>query len=171
MKVQGELRHLLVGPDPNSPISGIGIVRFDIYCAGNAESVVKRCQEVLRIVLEESDETSWPSDESWYKLLPQWFIERCSRETTKDEDEEYLNWWRELSPEEQERVSREEQWALSEWVAWLQPDERQWFWWEALIENPDKFRLAVEVESWPFAWGALDWLLRASGAIRVDPEE
>jgi hypothetical protein len=78
-----------------------------------------------------------------------------------------MSWWRGLSPEEQARVTRAERWSLANWLFWLEPEERQWFWWDAVTENPDTLRVIVEVPGWPAPFGALAWLLRAAGAVEV----
>jgi hypothetical protein len=48
---------------------------------------------------------------------------------------------------------------------------RQWFWWDAIIDDACTIRIAVEVEAYPFAWGSLEWLFKASGATIVQAEE
>jgi hypothetical protein len=55
----------------------------------------------------------------------------------------------------------------ADWLYWLEPSERQWFWWDAAVERPDALRVIVEVAGWPAPLGAHDWLLLAAGAIEV----
>jgi hypothetical protein len=45
--------------------------------------------------------------------------------------------------------------------------ERQWFWWDAKVEREGTLRVTVEVPGQPAPLGALDWLLRAAGAVEV----
>jgi len=45
-----------------------------------------------------------------------------------------------------------------DWLHWLEPAECQWFWWDAVVEDPDTLRVIVEVAGWPAPPGALDWL-------------
>ena len=53
----------------------------------------------------------------------------------------------------------------------MKPENRQWFWWDAkVLEQYDHIALAIEVEAWPFPWGALRWLFRAAGASAVEAE-
>ncbi|MFM7887132.1 MAG: hypothetical protein ACKPCM_10675 [Pseudanabaena sp.] len=170
MKVTDELNHLLMLNEPDKKIGGLGIVRFNAFCSGNSNDVLRKCKEVLEAFLRGSGD-KWPSDDCWLTILPQWFIQQCSEELSLEEQEKWLVWWRGLSPEEQSQLNKEEQWSLSEWLYWLHPENRQWFWWEATSEDPDILRIAVEVNEWPFPWGSLDWLLRASGAISVKAEE
>jgi hypothetical protein len=76
-----------------------------------------------------------------------------------------------LPPDEQAQVAEEQRWTLADWLHWVQPSEREWFWWDAKVESPDTARILVEVPGDPVALGALDWLLRAAGAtaIRYEP--
>jgi hypothetical protein len=76
-----------------------------------------------------------------------------------------------LSAEERASATRARPWTLADWLYWLEPSERQWFWWDALVENSDTLRVVVEVSGWPTPLGALDWLLRAAGAAEVIFEE
>lgn len=167
---QNEIRHLRAGPEPNEKPEGLGIVRFVARCPGNSETVLNRCKEVLFVVLQQ-DADHWPSDGRWRALLPEWFVAQCSKELTKEEADRWLKAWHQLPPEEQSRAVGEIKWSVANWVYWFQPDERQWFWWDAMIKDPNTIQIAVEVLGWPFPWGELDWLLRASGATSVDPEE
>jgi hypothetical protein len=64
-----------------------------------------------------------------------------------------------------------EAWSVDNWIAWLEPEERQWFWWSADVSDPDQLVVQVEVAGWPAATGALAWLLRASGAVEVTIED
>jgi hypothetical protein len=162
MNQQDELRHVMLGPMPEDVIDGIGIVRFIVRCPGNSSDVLRKCREVLNVVL--------PPLEEWREILPSWFIRQCVEERTEEEDEKWLEQWRQLSPEQQMRLSKESRWSLSEWIAWFQAEDRSWYWWDAVIDNPTVLRVAVEVHEWPFPWGALDWLLRASGATIVEAE-
>jgi hypothetical protein len=52
---------------------------------------------------------------------------------------------------------------VDDWLYWMRPDERQWFWWESRMASPDAGLVSVEVADWPAAVGSLLWLLRASG--------
>jgi len=106
----------------------------------------------------------------WRSLLPSWFIAQCAEEKSKEESAQWMDWWRRLPREEQTRAEREKKWSLNSWLYWFQPDERQWFWWDAAVEDPDTVRVIVEVEGLPFPWGALDWLFRASGATGIQEE-
>jgi hypothetical protein len=76
----------------------------------------------------------------------------------------WLAWWRTLPPAEQARASQDRRWTLADWLYWLEPTQRQWYWWDAIVEDPDTLRLVVQVPGWPAPLGALQWLLRVAGA-------
>jgi hypothetical protein len=132
--------------------------------------VAARAREVLRAVLAHAG-PSWPTVSEWRQLLPAWFVEGSAPEKSREEAERWLGWWRSLPAAEQARVTREQRWALPDWLHWLEPAERQWFWWDAVVENPETLRVMVEVPGWPAPLGALEWLLRAAGAVEVSHEE
>jgi len=169
MKIEDELRHLLIGTNPIDIPEGLGIVQVNAYCPGNAGVVLSKSREVLEVVLRQSA-LEWLSDEDWQRLLPEWFVRRCAREKTEEEAEQWLQWWRGLESEEQLNENQRLEWTLIDWIAWFFPDERQWFWWDAIVESNNLLRVAIEIQAWPFPWGCLAWLLRASGATTVEPE-
>jgi|JI7StandDraft_1071085.scaffolds.fasta_scaffold146089_1 hypothetical protein len=176
MEIKDELRHLLIGVNPSDIPEGLGIVEVKAYCPGNADVVLCKSREVLEVVLRQStlewlSEEDWEK-EDWEKLLPEWFVQRCPQEKTEEEEEQWLQWWRGLDPEEQQKVNRGLEWTLSGWIAWFFPDEeRQWFWWDATVESNNLLQVEIEIKAWPFPWGSLAWLLRASGAITVEATE
>jgi hypothetical protein len=85
---------------------------------------------------------------------------------------QWLTWWRSLPPAEQAKAEIEKDWSLENWLYWMEPSNRQWFWWDAkVLQEHDHIALAIQVEAWPFPWGALRWLFRAAGASAVEAEE
>lgn len=169
-RLERELRHLLEGPAANEKPAGMGTVRFIAQCDGDSWQVLSKAKTVLT-ELDQVAIKDWPPDSAWREVLPDWFVARCAPERTRDEAEEWLKWWRTLPADEQARVENEKAWSLSDWLYWFQPENRKWFWWDAAELDANKIVVAVEVDDWPFPWAALAWLLRASGATRVDAEE
>jgi hypothetical protein len=165
-----ELRHLDVGSRPGERASGTGTVSVVAHCHGDAGLVGERAREVMRAVLAHVG-PPWPSSDEWRQVLPQWFVEGSAPEQSREEAERWLGWWRSLSAEEQARVTRAQRWTLADWLYWLDPSERQWFWWDAVVEKGDRLRVIIEVSGWPAPLGALDWLLRAAGAVGVTHDE
>jgi hypothetical protein len=169
MNSNQELRRLRYGPRVTESIGGLGTVRFVVHCPRNADKVLNRAKEVLELVLSHSTDPGMTIDK-WRMLLPEWFIGMCGDELTREEADKWLLWWKALSPQEQIRVEREQAWSLSDWLYWFKPEQREWHWWDATIENANTIRLAVIVEEWPFPWDALRWLFTASGASSLEPE-
>jgi hypothetical protein len=141
------------------------IVWFRVHCAQDCWPVIEKAKDVLRATIEEQQRSeTWPSLEEWQVRLPRWFVERCAEEILMEEAERR----RRLPMEERIRLGKE--WSLNGWLYWLHPDRRSWFWWTAEPGTAEA-RVALVVDGWPFPWGSLDWLLRAAGAISVEPEE
>ncbi len=167
ISVTQELKRLLEGINPTEEPAGVGLVSFVADCAGQAEAVLERVKEVLGVVLTRTED-QWPTGTEWERLLPAWFVVACAPERNEEEEERWLLWWKSLPPNEQARVEGSEPWALSDWIHWFNPEMRSWYWWKASANDPDVLRVEVEVASWPFASGALEWLLRAAGAVHVE---
>ena len=162
-----ELRHLSAGPGPDEKPPRIDYIVA--RCPGNAEVVLKKTNEVLQVVLTRDPE-NWPSDSEWASLLPRWFLDASSPKLSRKGAEDYLARLRGLSPEERIRFEREARWSISDFLHWFRPHERYWYWWDAEAESADKFRVALVFEGWPYPSGALEWLLRASGATDAEKE-
>jgi hypothetical protein len=154
----------------NVDASTLGTVRFLVDCPGNAGEVLTKVLEILKIIVKHSLD-GWSTNNNWSEVLPQWFIGECAPEMSPDEAQQWLQWWKSLDAETQDKVEQENKWSLSDWLHWLEPSQRKWFWWGAKELSQEKLLVAVEVIDWPFAWGALTWLFKASGAEKVEPEK
>jgi hypothetical protein len=164
-----ERRHLERGPRTSERPGGVGTI--DLVATGPAAAkLLSRAREVLAIVLNHGAD-DWPLIAKWQSQLPKWFIHACSPELSRDEAEVELARWQRMSTEERAAALAETRWSLSDWLYWLEPDERQWFWWDARVESAERARVTVEVAGWPAPLGAIQWLLRAAGATQVEVEE
>jgi hypothetical protein len=172
MKPESELKHLWYGAGQDDAVEGVGLLLFQVYCQGNADAVLQNCREALGIVIEQY-KTNWLSEAEWRKKLPDWFVQNCAPEETWEEVEENLIRWRNLSNEEQQREDEKEKWSMMDWISWFEPgddpfNQRTWFWWDAFIKEPDILMVVVEVVDFPVPLGSLMWLLRASGALKIE---
>ena len=131
-----------------------------------ALAVLERVREVLRLVLA-AGEGEWPDLAEWRVTLPQWFLSACAEEETPENAEKWLAWWRTLDPDARAQAARDRPWSLTDWLHWLYPPERQWFWWGASTNGDDLITITVVVNGWPAPLGALEWLLKAAGASTV----
>jgi hypothetical protein len=132
--------------------------------------VIARVKDVLRMVVSApgGDEASplFGSIE-----LPEWFEAACAPEPIAEDEAKWLEWWRALEPEARARAAAEKPWTVADWLHWMQPGERQWFWWDARIDAPHEAIIRLEIHGWPTATGALLWLLRVAGASAVEVVE
>lgn len=129
--------------------------------------VVERAREVLRAVVPLTA-TELDAEAELPHRLPVWFVEQCAPEPSAEESARWLGWWRSLGPEDRARAEADKAWTLADWLYWLTPGERQWFWWDAEIDSTGSAFVVVVVDGWPAPLGALRWLLRAAGADSVD---
>ena len=170
-RILAEIRRLAHGPDSNEKPKGAGTVRFVVRCPLGSDSVMVKSKEVLR-VLAEKILIEGTNERDWAASLPAWFKDACVPEMTPEEAQLWIGHWRSLPPAEQAREEAEKEWSLENWLYWMRPENRQWFWWDAKsIGDLDHILVAVEVEAWPFPWGALRWLFKAAGASAVEAEQ
>jgi hypothetical protein len=162
-----ELRHIDRGPGSDEVPGGVGLIEVKVSTEGSAVDVIERSRSVLRGVLTMTlDELRSPS--AGALRLPVWFVAGCAPERSTEDDERWLAWWRGLDPEARARASDERPWSVGDWLYWMLPEERQWYWWDARVDRDRSARVFVEVAGWPTATGALQWLLRVAGASSVD---
>jgi hypothetical protein len=156
MTVQEELQRLSSSVSGHSGELSVEIVATT---SGNAGEVLDRCKDILRVVIDPAISLDAPG-EKWKPLLPAWFTDACSPEITRAEAEEIL-----AGPNGFNRYA--EMWSLSDFLHWFKPGARQWFWLNGKVQTPDKLVVALQVDGWPFPWGALHFLLKAAGAKSI----
>lgn len=169
--IENELGRLRTGPQTSEKPSGAGIVRFVVRCPFEVNEVLSRARSVLEAV-DVATLAGWPENKKFVPIMPAWFIAVCCPPPSPEDAQDWLAWWKSLPLAEQAKAEMEKDWDLENWLYWMEPSQRQWFWWDArVLEHHDHIALAVEVQSWPFPWGALRWLFKAAGASAVEPEE
>lgn len=166
MSISDEIRRLETGSTAGERPGGIGTVTFRGSGIASAAELRSRVVEVLGAVLSASSK-GWPADTEWAELLPEWFVDACAAETSQAEAELELDRWRRMTPAQKEQAEATEPWELLDWVHWLKPSERCWEFWECRTEGDGVVALRVSVDAWPFAYGALEWLLRAAGVSKI----
>jgi hypothetical protein len=168
--IQNELRRLKHGPRNDDAPTGSGIVRFIIKCISDPKDVLNRVRSLL-CSIDQIALNGWLSDKQWESHLPEWFVGVCAKPMNAEEAARWLVWWKGLSREEQIRDEHNKAWSLDNWIYWMKGENRQWYWWDAKLANDNEhIFVAVQVECWPFPWGALRWLFRAAGASDVIAE-
>lgn len=161
-----EFRRVNSGPRPDEIPGGLGLIEVEVLAEGAVLDVIEKSRDVLRAVLCMTlDE--WRLPDAGTARLPEWFVAACAPERPPEVDAQWLVWWRALDLEAKARAADERPWTFADWLHWMHPDERQWFWWDARIDADGTATVVVEVLEWPSATGALEWLLRAAGASSV----
>ena len=120
------------------------------------------------MVVDSNAREPWPTDQEWRALLPRWFVDACDPEPSAQESQEWLRVWRSATDDERTVIQSRIRWTVSGWVHWFRPENRSWYWWSGDVQGPDRYRVTIEPQSKPFAWDALRWLLRVSGAVEVN---
>lgn len=166
MSASGEVRRLKFGPEEGEKPTGF-LVQFAATCPGNAEEVLRRCQEALESVLS-SPVDPWPTVNEWRVTLPGWFVSQCGPERTEAESDLFEAHLRALPWEERVKALKSTPFSVGSWIQWLEPDERYWFWWDASVPNPDTLMVDLEVSDTPFPSEAFRWLLHCAGATDVE---
>ena len=165
-RLERELVFLQCGPTPADKPMGVGTVDFVVRCNHDAPSVLARAKSVLELV-DQAGLHEWPAGSAWFEIIPDWFKARCAPELGPNEAELKLAKWKKLPPEQQ-RQMEEEGWSVLNWIYWLDPDNRTWYWWNDAVRDANTIQVTVEAEDWPMPWGSLRWLFRAAGAVQVD---
>ncbi|WP_122094356.1 hypothetical protein [Rahnella sp. Larv3_ips] len=161
-------------PQSTEKATGVGIARFIVSC-NDVRAVLDLAKEVLITVNNHSTQ-NWPSLDEWSNVLPSQFVDGFLPEPTEKETEKQIQNWGGLSYEEKlTEASNDNKWTLSSWLSWLEPDEREWFWWNAVLFdaplNNSHFIIEVTALDSPFMSGALKWLFKACGAEEVISED
>jgi len=168
-RVECELRRLRGELLPAQP--GLATVRFEVQCRAEPADVLAKVKDVLARLDDIIASRPSTSDQNLAVALPAWFLTACAPEQTQQEAERWLAWWRTLPPEKQQEAEDAQPWSLPQWLHWMRPQQRTWYWFECDIAAGRELLLAVEVDGWPFPWGSLRWLFLAAGAASVAPGE
>lgn len=139
-------------------------MRIDVTlsCRESAEACLERLREVL--VPIEAAREPWPVLVEWERLLPRWFVTACSVPMTQEEAQLWVERWRTLPPEQQAEASASKRWSLPDWLYWMEPGHLLWKWVGAEVRTSHELGVWLEVDGWPIALGAFEWLARAAGA-------
>jgi hypothetical protein len=151
-------------------VAGVAEIAAIELSVGSADSglLLQRCREVMEVVLRHDEQQDWPTLAGWRRELPEWFVVACGPEQSGEEAQRWLVWWKSLPPAEQGEVEDRQPWALSDWLEWLQPSERTWYWLGAEKDGPHRLRVWLDVDGSPAPIGALEWLLKAAGATEIE---
>lgn len=153
-----ELKRLAFGVSENETTGFI--IEIVAGCEGNASEILQKVREVLKRVID-CELPFNASVEDWKAILPKWFVEACSPEINKQEAEKLLK-----TPQGFETLANT--WTVSGFIYWFRPEERSWYWWDGIIKDHRTLIVQILVDEFPYAWGALEFLLKASGANNIE---
>lgn len=164
-----EQRHLDSGPYEGERPGGVGLIQLTAITP-RPDELLARCRDVLRAV-PSTNTRDWPSTDGWARRLPRWFLAGCLPEQSAEQRADRLQRWRALPPSERSAKFHDDPWSLTDWLHWLRPDERTWFWWDGVVHASDQALVDIEVPGWPAPIGSLHWLLHVAGAETVTTDE
>ncbi len=141
MTPEEERRHLTRGAASEAPPGTLDPIEVD--CEGGAQRALVRIREALAPVLDHQ-EGAWPSVDEWKTILPGWFVDACV-------------------DDRQVRDCVLDRWSLRAWLHWLQPEERQWRWWDGEVLDATHLRVRLLPLTDPYLKGSVTWLLTVAG--------
>lgn len=137
-------------------------IRVSIKCPQGAEICLRKMRAVLEPI--ETWKGPWPSTDEWSRILPTWFVSACSASPSAEESRAWLEHWRTLPQAEQTEMTRKLEWSLENWLYWMKPEQATWHWVSASTTSNIELDVVLDLEGWPTALGAFEWLARAAGA-------
>ena len=169
-RVSEEIRRLEAEAQRPQPLPGFLSSPFLVTAGSESAQKLKKAQDLLRIVDRQALQT-WPTADVWDCLLPIDFkrVFRCP--ISKAEADEWMAWWRKLSPEKKIEAEEARVWTLENWLHWMKPENRKWHWLASEVIDDRTFRVWLEIDGWPFPWGSFKWLLLGVGCRNIKSED
>lgn len=165
--IEKELQRLL-SPRIDKGDTALIAVDYLLMCDKNAVDVANRFKEVMIALDQALLKEASPEKVYWKDKLPKWFTEQCRPERTEEEKQQYLEWWDQLSAEKKvEEGLKKKKWSLNNWIHWMYPDEREWYWFKSEILSKNSLVLTVLVYGHPYPDGALKWLAYTAGCLEI----
>ena len=161
----------MIGRD-GAPPAGMSLFEVDAMAPSGAERIMARSQEVMSRVLAclQGSDGGEISLEAAHACLPRWFVDASGAEQSPEEARAWLKHLASLSPAERAEAELAHKWSVSDFMYWFEPGQREWWWWGSEVMDPDTVRVYLAVREPSFPHEALDWMLRASGAVEVVDE-
>jgi hypothetical protein len=176
--IQREFRRIRAGPGRDELPDSTIIDHVKARCEGSAELVLERTREVLEAVLSHMRDAGLTTD-GWRSILPDWFVAACAQERSPDAvdpwevelsrvpREQRFQWVLEHPRHTARELHTDKPWRVSAFVFWFKPENREWWWWDARVEDANALTIHLCVED-DYSYGALVWLLKTAGATRVE---
>jgi len=129
--------------------------------------MIRRVKTVLAVIDETALLGDWPQADQWRSRLPKWFVDACAPAMSELEANTWLIRWKKMSLKERAADEASRLWSLDNWLYWMEPERRAWFWLCADPVSPQEVMFTVDVDSWPFPWDDMKWLWKSAGARDV----
>lgn len=151
----------------NGPISARDGILFRVSGSDDPSALIRKAKSVLAIIDETALLGDWPEIDNWRSRLPQWFVDACAPAMSELEANTWLIRWKKMSLKERAADEASRLWSLDNWLYWMEPERRTWFWIRAEPISSEDVMFAIDVEEWPFPWDNMKWLWKAAGAKDV----
>ncbi|MES4904113.1 MULTISPECIES: hypothetical protein [unclassified Streptomyces] len=152
------------------------------YTSQDPRATAELIREVLLVVLAHATapDGSWPADEEWPALLPEWFVRRCAPEPPpspgRTDPATWLARWRGLTQRQRQAEAIADataDWRLADWLGLFEPeglaDSRSWRFWDGGTTTATTGWVRVGVDGHPYGGRrALLWLIEAAGGYDID---
>jgi hypothetical protein len=135
----------------------------------NSDYSLNEIKKILCLVIESILKyAKWPNDDEFLKILPDYFINKFGPEMTENEKQEWLIKWNSLNLNEKIEEKKNIKWTLSNWLFWINPEERSWKWFYSKIIDKNNFIIEIISDEDSFPYGALEWLIKTSGGKIIE---
>ena len=105
---------------------------------------------ISTVDLQQGNQETWPSDEQWQEILPNWFIDTFKGHSIE------------------EILASKWLWDYSSWIDSMR--NRVWEWW-GYQQYDSMLTIQLQLDSWPYSISALEYLIRVAGGQLVDVEK
>ena len=139
---------------------GFFLMPFEVTNISNAREFADKINQVVRLV--NTNSSNWPDYEYWLSILPLWFINYCKTQMSKQENNEWLLYWKTLNNEDKREAEIKKGWALADWLYWMEPCNRPWFFYSIELQDSTCVLVTVFTDENSPPVGALEWLLNSN---------
>lgn len=169
--IRNEFNRLTSNAFPNFTEGAWGDT-FLVKCNGNANHVRQLIRNILLIFNDAYRHSRWYDFDEWLEILPKSFTEKFLPELNAANAEKLRHAWFNMSYEEKlAQAAIKQQWRLSNWLFYMMPDERRWFWWGDTIlgeqTKNDYFILAINLLEPYYSFELIEIFIKNCGAKEI----
>lgn len=108
----------------------------------NSKEVLQKTKEVMKCVSQFAYTNTWPEDEKWKEILPQWFVESMTSKSSEDRDND------------------DYQWHFESWIESMY--HRAWEWYSCKIEG-DNIIITLKMLNIPYIFEQFLYIFYSQG--------